>query len=481
MADVPGAIEVEGKPKRTSKLVVGVGVLVLGIAALVIIFMRTCGPAGPAGVTRFGYGALALPDAGNGPEALVLGRKNEETGSRFFLEVVTPDELRWDVETTPLRVDTALGLVSASADKERVYALLLEDKPGRGGVVSAYARKDGKLLWTTPLPQVPADAPRQKLRRLPMTEAVRVDGGQVFILVEDVALGVLALDAATGKELWKHGLDPEVGRGFEVGTKSVAVLARGLALLDRATGAESARHEAFGAMCRAGDALLMRQRAGFVEVSLAGAVNKSLVIPDTVPWVEACARRNGRWVVVGMKGGTFVMQALGEGKVDWEVELSGSGFSMLGGPTNGSAQGQGELAKRWPVVVYATLPSGEQVDRLVVVDVDKGEVVTRREGDGGAVKLGKSFVVGTRLGGVSLLDGDGAEAPLTTVLASGVDIVEGLVADGRLWLVPGVTVVPPGQHRRVVLDLATGNRVGSVGEPIPLEPRGLDASFPKAL
>jgi outer membrane protein assembly factor BamB len=467
----------EGKSNRTSKLVVGVGVLVLGVAALVFIVLRASG--GGSGVTRFGYGALALPDGGNGPEALVLGRKNEDAGSRFFLEVVSPDALRWDVETTPMRVDTALGLVSASADKERVYALLLEDKPGRGGVVSAYARRDGKLLWTTPLPQVPADAPRQKLRRLPMTEAVRVDGGQVFVLVEDVALGVMALDAATGRELWKHGLDPEVGRGFEVGPRSVAVLARGLALLDRATGAESARHEAFGAMCRAGDALLMRQRAGFVEVSLADGVPKSLVIPDTVPWVEACARRKGRWVVVGMKGGAFVMQALGDGKIDWEVELPGSGFSMLGGPTNGSAQGQGELEKRWPVVVYATLPSGEQVDRLVVVDVDKGEVVTRREGDGGAVKLGSSFVVGTRLGGVSVLDPDAQ--PLTTVSVSGVDIVEGLVADGRLWLVPGVSVVPPGQHRRLVLDLGTGNRVGSVGEPIPVDSRGLAASFPKAL
>ena len=465
---------------RTSKLVVGVGVLVLGLAALAIIVLRLS--SGPSGVTRFAYGALALPDAGRGPEALVLGRKNHDAESRFFLEVVTPDELRWEVETTPLRVDTALGLVSASADAQRVYALLLEDKPGRGGVVSAFARDDGKLLWTTPLPQVPADAPRQKLRRLPMTEAVRVMGGQVFIMVEDVALGVMALDAATGGVLWKHGLESEVGRGFEVGASSVAVLARGLALLDRATGAETARHEAFGAMCRHGDTLLMRQRAGFVEVSLAGAAPKPLVVADTVPWVEACAKRKGRWVVVGMKGGTFVMQALGAGQVDWEVALPGSGFSMLGGPTNGAAQGQGELPARWPVVVYASLPSGEQVDRLVVVDVDTGKVVTSREGDGGAMKLGASFAVGARLGGVSILDGEDGEAgPLTTMLVAGVEVVEGLVADGRLWLVPGVDEVAPGGHRRSVLELVTGKRVGSFGEPIPVDLRGLTAAFPKSI
>ncbi|HRE88796.1 MAG TPA: hypothetical protein PK095_06595, partial [Myxococcota bacterium] len=70
---------------------------------------------------------------------------------------------------------------------------------------------------------------------------------------------------------------------------------------------------------------------------------------------------------------------------------AGSGFAMLGGPSNGAAQAHGELGQAWPVVVYATRDNGSQVDRLVVVDLETGRHRSVREGQGGGIRLGERF------------------------------------------------------------------------------------------
>lgn len=466
----------------TRWLVVVGFVLAVGLG----VWLVTHGPwasGGLDGPKRLAYGALAL----SADEALVAGRGDGEAGPRFFLELVTRDGGRWDVETTPLKVETTLGLMSLSHDAERVYALLMEDQPGLGGELAAFSREDGRRLWTSPLPKLPNDTPRRHYRKLPLTQSVVVHGGVVYALVQDVAAGLLAVDGKSGALKWKLGLgvaagrpDAEMARAFEVGTKKVAVLARGLTLLDRETGAEERPIEAFGAVCRAGERLLMRQREALAEVSLDGGEVAHFPIDDAVPWVESCAATRDGWVLAGMKGGALTMQrVVREGErlvLRWESTLPGSGFSMLGGPSNGAGQAHGELDARWPVVVYATNDKGVQVDRLVVVDLEEGKVVSVREGQGGGIRLGARFAAGARLGSVTLFGPDATE--LATYIAPGVEVVDTLVARDHLWLVSGVDAVGPGQHHRTVVDMVSGAVVGGVGPPATRDTRGLTAAFP---
>lgn len=469
----------------TRWLVVVGFVLVVGLG----VWLVTHGPwasGGLDGPKRLAYGAVAL----SAEEALVAGRGDGETGPRFFLELVTRDGGRWDVETTPLKVETTLGLMSLAHDAERIYALLMEDQPGLGGELVAFSREDGKRLWTSPLPKLPKDTPRRHYRKLPLTQSILVQGGVVYALVQDVAAGLVAVDAQSGAPKWKLGLgvaagrpDAEMARAFEVGTKKVAILARGLTLIDRETGAEERPIEAFGAVCRAGGKLLMRQREGLAEVSLDGGELARFPIEDAVPWVESCAATRDGWVLAGMKGGVLTMQRVArEGDalvLRWESALPGSGFSMLGGPSNGAAQAHGELGNRWPVVVYATNEKGGQVDRLVVVDLESGKIVSAREGQGGGIRLGERFAAGARLGSVTLIGADASE--LATYIAPGVEVVDSLVAGNHLWLISGAEAVGPGAHARTVVDLVSGAVVGGVGPAATRDTRGLSAAFPVVL
>lgn len=465
--------------------------VVAGFALLVGlgVWLVTHGPwasRGLDGPRRLAYGAVAL----SADEALVAGRGAGEGGQRFFLELVTRDGGRWDVETTPLKVESTLGLMSLAHDAERVYALLMEDQLALGGELAAFARDDGKRLWTSPLPRLPEDTPRRHHRKLPLTQSVVVRDGVVYALVQDVAAGLVAVDASSGALKWKLGLgvaagrpDAEMARAFEVGTKKVAVLARGLTLIDRETGAEERPIEAFGAVCRAGEKLLMRQREGLAEVPLDGGEVLRFLIDDAVPWVESCAATRDGWVLAGMKGGALTMQrVVRDGAtlvLRWESALPGSGFSMLGGPSNGAAQAHGELGARWPVVVYATNEKGGQVDRLVVVDLETGKLVSVREGQGGGIRLGERFAAGARLGSVTLFGTDATE--LATYIAPGVEVVDTLVAGHHLWLVSGVEEVAPGEHRRTVVDLVSGAAVGGLGPAATRDGRGLAAAFPTAV
>lgn len=471
--------------------------VVAGLALLVGlgIWLVTHGPwasGGLDGPRRVAYGAVAM----SADEALVAGRLNGGGGEagpagtggpRFFLEAVTRDGGRWDVETTPLKVETTLGLMSLAHDAARVYALLVEDQPGLGGELAAFSREDGRRLWTSPLPKLPKDTPRRHYRKLPLTQSVIARDGVVYALVQDLAAGLVAVDAQSGALKWKLGLgvaagrpDAEMARAFEVGTKKVAVLARGLTLIDRETGAEERPLEAFGATCRAGEVLLVRQREGLMEVRLDGGEPTRLPLADAVPWIESCGKRGDGWVLAGMKGGALTMQRVavdgGVPTLRWELALPGSGFSMLGGPSNGAAQAHGELGARWPVVVYATNDKGGQVDRLVVVDLETGKLVSVREGQGGGIRLGERFAAGARLGSVTILGPDANE--LATYIAPGVEVVDTLVASGHLWLVSGVEEVAPGEHRRTVVDLVSGAAVGGVGPAATRDGRGLAAAFP---
>ncbi|HRE88795.1 MAG TPA: hypothetical protein PK095_06590, partial [Myxococcota bacterium] len=274
------------------------------------------GPGGTGGPGRMAYGALAV----SADEALIAGRSDSAGGSRFFLELVTRDAGRWDVEITPLKVETTLGLMSLAHDVDTVYALLMEDQPGLGGELAAFSRKDGRRLWTTPQPRLPQDTPRRHYRKLPLTQSVIARDGVVYALVQDVAAGLVAVDGKSGAMKWKLGLgvaagrpDAELARAFEVGGKKVAVLARGLTLIDRETGAEERPIEAFGAICRAGERLLMRQREGLAEVPLDGGELKTFAVGDVVPWIESCAATRDGWVLAGMKGGALTMQ-----RVAWD-------------------------------------------------------------------------------------------------------------------------------------------------------------------
>lgn len=477
--------------------------VVAGLALLVGlgIWLVTHGPWAPGGrdgAPRVAYGAVAI----SADEALVAGRLDRiervdpaeraagatgEGGPRFFLELVTRDAGRWDVETTPLKVETTLGLMSVAHDGARVYALLVEEQPGLGGELAAFSREDGKRLWTSPLPKLPKDTPRRHYRKLPLTQSVVVRDGVVYALVQDVAAGLVAVDAQSGALEWKLGLgvaagrpDAEMARAFEVGTKKVAVLARGLTLIDRETGAEERPIEAFGSACRWGEVLLVRQREGLLEVRLDGGEPTRLPLSDAVPWIESCGKRGESWVLAGMKGGALTMQRVavdgGVPTLRWELALPGSGFSMLGGPSNGAAQAHGELGQRWPVVVYATNDSGGQVDRLVVVDLETGKLVSVREGQGGGIRLGERFAVGARLGSVTVLGPTADE--LATYIAPGVEIVDTLVAGEHLWLVSGVEEVAPGEHRRTVVDLVSGAVVGGVGPAAVKDARGVAGAFP---
>jgi hypothetical protein len=184
-----------------------------------------------------------------------------------------------------------------------------------------------------------------------------------------------------------------------------------------------------------------------------------------------------------MKGGALTMQRVArEGDrltLRWESELPGSGFSMLGGPSNGAAQAHGELAAFWPVVVYATDESGRQVDRLVVVELKTGKQLSVREGQGGGIRIGERFAVGARLGSVTLFGPDAKE--LVTYIAPGVEVVDTLSAANHLWLVSGVDTMAPGEHLRTVIDLRTGEVVGGVGPAAVRDGRGIAGAFPKVL
>lgn len=455
-----------------------VALVLVAVLLGVVAWWLLRGSGGPSGPERLVYGAMALGPTGE--EALLAGRTDSPQAKRFFLEVVTIDGLRWDAETTPLKVETMLGLVSAVSDEARVYALLLEDDPGRGGEVRAFAREDGRQLWARPLPRLRDDVPKRYLRRLPLCPSVRLSETRVLTLVQDVAAGVMAVDKTTGAELWKVGLDPEMAKAFEVGPKKAAVLSRGLALIDLETGVAAHAIEAFGSTCRAGDRLLVRQRSGLTEVPLDGGELKSLGVADAVPWIEACAAHGDGWVVAGMKGGALTMQRVAGDKVIWETELPGTGFSMLGGPSNGADQGDGRLAGHWPVVIYATTDNGQQVDRLVVVDLESGKITSTREGDGAAIRIGEAFAAGARQGSVTVLGPDGSER-LTLLTGHGIEVVESLVANGRLWLVPMLEMGAPGLHRRTVVNIATGRVVGGAGVPLEVDKRGLSGAFPRAL
>jgi hypothetical protein len=96
-----------------------------------------------------------------------------------------------------------------------------------GGVVSCHALADGKLLWQfdlRPIQQAPRPKPPFKVEFERWYNSPLVHGGRVYVVTDHPQAFVVALDAATGKEVWRAN-GPETVLGM--GASSPALVRRG--------------------------------------------------------------------------------------------------------------------------------------------------------------------------------------------------------------------------------------------------------------